>query len=154
MQIDQNPSVDLLADEIFYERASTGKRFANYIIDLIVFYVFAFAIALVIAAVAPGMLAPFTNDNSGFGLLDRIITLFLYGLYMSIMEAMFKGKSIGKFITKTKAVNLDGSPISSGTAFARGFSRAVPFCAFSAFGDICNPWQDRWTDTMVINDVK
>jgi uncharacterized RDD family membrane protein YckC len=113
-----------------------------------------FVIAIAIAAVAPAMLEPFTNDNSGFSLLDRLLTLFLYGLFMSIVEAALKGKSVGKFITKTRAVNLDGSPISAGTAFARGFSRAVPFCVFSAFGDVCNPWQDKWTDTMVINDVR
>ena len=154
MQLDHTPE-DLLTDEFIYERASTGKRFANYLIDFIVFYLFAFAIVLAIAAVAPAMLEPFTNDDSSSSsLLDRLLTLFLYALFMSIVEAIFKGKSVGKFITKTKAVNLDGSPISSSTAFARGFSRAVPFCAFSAFGSICNPWQDRWTNTMVINDVR
>ena len=73
---------------------------------------------------------------------------------MSIVETLLKGKSIGKFITGTRAVNFDGSRISSGTAFTRGFSRAVPFCAFSAFGTPCNPWQDRWSDTMVIDEKK
>jgi uncharacterized RDD family membrane protein YckC len=153
MQFDQNPP-DLLADEVYYERASTGKRFANYIIDLIVFYLFAFLIAFVLAFTSPNTFDSFTSDSSGFGLLDRIITLFFYAIFMSIVEALLKGKSVGKYITKTRAVNLDGTPISAGTAFSRGFSRAVPFCVFSAFGDPCNPWQDRWTNTMVVNDVK
>jgi len=70
---------------------------------------------------------------------------------MSFVEAVFRGKSLGKLITGTQAVNLDGSSISMATAFGRGFSRAVPFCAFSAFGNPSDPWQDRWTDTMVID---
>jgi uncharacterized RDD family membrane protein YckC len=70
---------------------------------------------------------------------------------MSIVEAIFKGRSIGKFITRTKAVNLDGSQLTTTAAFARGFSRAVPFCVFSALGNPCNPWQDRWTNTMVVD---
>ena len=53
MQIDQ-PSEDLLADEFVYERASTGKRFANYVIDLIVFYVVVVGVSIVIALAAPG----------------------------------------------------------------------------------------------------
>lgn len=153
MQFDQNPQ-DLLADEIFYQRASTGQRLANYLIDLVVFYIFMFVIGMVIGLVAPGMLTSFANDSSSANLLDRLLSLFLYALFMSVVEALLKGKSVGKFITKTRAVNLDGSQITASTAFGRGFSRAVPFCAFSAFGEICNPWQDRWTNTMVINDVK
>jgi len=153
MQFDQNPP-DLLADEVYYERASTGKRLANYIIDNIVFYVFVAIFAVVLAVVSPTMFNTWTSDSDGFGLVDRILTLFFYAVYMSIVEALLKGKSVGKFITKTRAVNLDGTPITTSTAFARGFSRAVPFCAFSALGGVCNPWQDRWTNTMVINDVK
>jgi uncharacterized RDD family membrane protein YckC len=65
---------------------------------------------------------------------------------------VFRGKSIGKLITGTKAVNEDGSDISFGKAFARGFSRAVPFDAFSALGDPSYPWHDKWTNTYVIDE--
>lgn len=150
-QIEESP-VDLLSDELEFERASTGKRFANYVIDLIVFYMLIFLVAFGIAAASPETLASLDDDSPSFNLVDRIITLFMYGFYMSLVEGLLKGKSIGKYITRTRAVNLDGSPITFGTAFGRGFSRAVPFCAFSAFGDPSNPWQDRWTNTMVVND--
>ena len=153
MQYDQAPAQDLLADEFYYERASSGKRLANYLIDIAVFYLFIFVFAFIIAYLAPGSLDFLAVDESpGFNLLDRLISLFFYGLFMSLIETVLKGKSVGKYITKTRAVNLDGSPISAGTAFGRGFSRAVPFCAFSALGEVCNPWQDRWTNTIVINE--
>ncbi len=151
MQAEQT-SVDLLTEEELHVRASTGKRLANYLIDLFIFYLLIVVFGIVIALISPAAAGFFSDDNVGGGLGDRIITLLLYALYMSIVEAIFKGKSIGKFITKTKAVNLDGSQLTTTTAFGRGFSRAVPFCVFSAFGNPCNPWQDKWTNTMVIDD--
>lgn len=153
MQFDQNPP-DLLADEVYYERASAGKRLANYIIDFIVFYLLVIVFAIILAVTSPSTFNSWTSDIDRMGLVDRVLTLFFYALYMSMVEALLKGKSVGKFLTRTRAINLDGTPITASTAFARGFSRAVPFCAFSALGGVCNPWQDRWTNTMVINEVK
>lgn len=153
MQIEQTPDDESIFEE-FYERASTGKRLANYIIDLILFYVLLFLAGFVLALVSPTFIRVLANERSDFGLFDRLITLLLYAVYMSAIEALFHGKSLGKLITKSKAVNLDGTQISTAGAFERGFSRAVPFCVFSAFGNPCNPWQDRWTNTMVINEKK
>jgi len=146
-------STDLLNIENYLVRAESGKRFINYVIDLILFYIIAVGIGVVLALISPSTIEGL-SDSDGFGLIDRIITLILYALYMSVIESVFKGKSLGKIITKTRAVNLDGSRISTSTAFARGFSRAVPFCVFSAFGSPCNPWQDKWTNTMVIDEKK
>lgn len=144
---------DILTFEPELLRASVGKRFANYLIDIVAFYLFAILIGIGIAALFPDAFASYT-DSPGISLIDRLVSLVLYAIFMSVIEAVFKGKSLGKLITKTRAVNLDGSRISAGTAFARGFSRAVPFCAFSAFGTPCDPWQDRWTNTMVIEEKK
>lgn len=146
-------SEDLLTIEQEPVRADTGKRLANYLIDLVSFYIVALVVGVLIALISPSVVANLGED-SGNAVVDRIISLGLYGLYMSIIEALFKGKSLGKLITGTRAVNMDGSRISVGTAFARGFSKAVPFCVFSALGTPCNPWQDRWTDTMVMDEKK
>ena len=149
----EQPTTDLLNIENYFVRAESGKRFINYFIDLLLFYILAIGAGVIVAAISPSTVEGITSSDS-FGLLDRVVTLILYALYMSVMEVIFKGKSLGKLITRTRAVNLDGSRISAGTAFGRGFSRAVPFCVFSAFGSPCNPWQDRWTDTMVIDEKK
>lgn len=145
---------DLLTDEKYNFRADTNKRFFNYIIDLISFYVVIFSITFILAFAAPSLINDLSNSIDELGPFDRILSIILYALYMSLIEAVFNGKTLGKMITKTRAVNLDGTRISFSTAFARGFSRAVPFCVFSAFGTPCNPWQDRWTDTMVIDEKK
>jgi uncharacterized RDD family membrane protein YckC len=135
------------------EEASQGKRFANYIVDLICFYAFVF-----MGGAALGIIIYYFNPDSTFlqdddsnplnGLINRILGLLLYGLFMSVVEGLFKGRTLGKLITSTVAVKQDGSPITWTGAFRRGFSRAVPFEPFSALGG--NPWHDRWTDTKVV----
>lgn len=130
--------------------ASSGKRFLNYIIDFVCFLVFLFAFGIVCAFVFPDFLYELTSVGS---FMDRIITLLLYGLFMGTIEAITKGRSLGKLITKTKAVNEDGTNISTSTAFTRGLSRAVPFNSLSALGNPPHPWHDKWTKTYVI-DIK
>ncbi len=135
-------------------QASSGKRFANYLIDFIFFYLIVAFWGIIIALVSPATIDDI-DDSAGFGLLERLFTLLLYGLIMGLLEGIFRGKSIGKFITGTKAVNeYDGTDISFTTAFARGLSRAVPFNAFSALGHPCYPWHDKWTRTIVVDERK
>jgi uncharacterized RDD family membrane protein YckC len=150
MNVQQTP--DLIEFETELVRASAGQRFANYLIDFVLFYCLFFVVGVIVIIIAPATLEVIETESLGFDLADRLITLLFYALYMGVVEALFKGKSLGKLITKTRAVTITGERISSATAFARGFSRAVPFCAFSAFGTPCDPWQDRWTNSMVIDE--
>src|SRR4051812_16047478 len=92
------------AIELNLVQASSGKRFANYLIDLICFYLCVFLWGVVIAIVSPSTID--SLDDSPFGTMsERLITLILYGVFMGLIEGIFRGKSIGKFITGTKAVN-------------------------------------------------
>jgi len=107
-------------------QASSGRRLANYFIDLIFFYVLVFIVSLFIAAVSSS-----SRDDSGQlvsdnQLLERLFCLFMYGAYMAIVEGIFKGRSVGKFITGTKAVNIDGSSI---FIFKSHRNRIYPDCA-------------------------
>lgn len=131
-------------------QASSGKRFANYIIDLIVFYALFFVAGIVIALLSPESI----DDVEAVGnnqLLDRLISLLLFGVYMGVLEAIFKGRTLGKLITGTRAVNEDGSTISFQKGFLRGLCRIVPFEPFSALGSPAYPWHDKWTNTYVID---
>lgn len=136
----------------YYIRASRFKRFANYIIDGIVFYLVLIFLFLLLYLFVPSLTQSLQDDDIKIDLLERIVVIILYVLFMAFVEVVFKGKSFGKYITKTRAVNWDGSPITVLTAFYRAFSRAVPLCAFSALGNPCDPWHDRWTETMVIDE--
>lgn len=133
-------------------RASQAKRLANYIIDMVVYLFFVLVLYIILEILYPGMMDEIDNGTPLVKLIDRISYQVLYALLLGSIEAIFKGKTLGKLITKTRAVNNDGSPISAKTAFLRGFARAVPFSAFSAFGNPSDPWQDRWTDTYVIEE--
>jgi uncharacterized RDD family membrane protein YckC len=136
-------------------QASTGKRFANYIIDLIFFYLIFVFWGVIIAIISPATLDSFEDDPSPFGSFsDRLFSMIAYAVIMSLIEGIFRGKSIGKLITGTKAINADGTDISFAKAFGRGFTRAVPFDAFSALGSPSYPWHDKWTDTYVIDEIQ
>jgi len=122
---------------VYLVRASAGQRLANLLIDLICFCLF-WAI--------PGLLSPEFWTLFFIPLLPAVA----FGIYMSLMEIAMKGKTIGKLVTGTRAVQVDGSPINSTIAWQRGFSRIVPFEAFSALGGDTHPWHDGWTGTVVV----
>jgi uncharacterized RDD family membrane protein YckC len=144
-------SQNFLSDTIVLNQASGGKRFANYLIDLIVFYIIAILLFAILAATGiTGDL--FRHETPGVNLLDRLLTMIILGTLWGITEALFKGRTIGKMITRTRAVNEDGTSITPKTAFLRGFSRVVPFEPFSALGNPSYPWHDKWAHTYVIDE--
>lgn len=135
-------------------RASTGKRFANYIIDIIFFYILVLVLGAILAILSPASLDDIGDGSGSSDLLINLFSLILLVLMYGGLEALLKGKTIGKFITGTRAVKLDGSPITATQAFGRALSRLVPFEPFSAFGTPCDPWHDEWSHTMVIDEKR
>jgi uncharacterized RDD family membrane protein YckC len=133
-------------------QASGGKRFANYIIDLVLFYALAVVVNIGIILINPERINSLNEANAEFDLVENLIILILMILYWFGVEAIFKGKTLGKLITGTRAVNEDGSNLSVKTAFLRGLCRVVPFEAFSALGTPSYPWHDKWTKSYVIDE--
>jgi len=148
--------VDDLFDDMQYRlvQASMGKRFLNYIIDALVFAILLFIVLIILASADPKALEAIVkkNETGDFTLIEQLLIQVIYGTYMFIMEALFKGKTVGKMITGTRAVKQDGSPIVLRDAQLRGLCRMVPFNAFSALGNPSYPWHDRWTKTYVIDE--
>ncbi|GAB4093898.1 RDD family protein [Flaviaesturariibacter terrae] len=134
-------------------QADSGKRLLNLIIDRVAFYGFLFVVGMVLGLITPRAVGFFQSiaDNP---IVDALLTMLLYALYMGAQEALFKGKTLGKLITGTRAVYQDGGSINASTAFTRGLSRIVPFEPFSALGSPTYPWHDKWTDTFVIDEKK
>ncbi len=151
MSITNNDSSLLTEFETTYVRASSGSRLANLFIDNAAFNILSWLFEITIAQFIPQVLK--LNATSSINILwELFINLCLFVVFISAQEAVFHGKTIGKFITGTKAVNLDGTAISGYTAFLRSLARAVPFEPFSALGSPPNPWHDKWTNTMVIDE--
>lgn len=150
------PQGDILLDlaaENLYEDATVGQRFANFIIDIIVFYIVVAAVSVVVFAIAEanGVYIAYFYEDTNI-IMDRLLgTLFLVILY-TLVEGITKGRSVGKYITKTKVIREDGAPLSFRDFLMRSLSRAVPFEPFSAFGGY--PWHDKWTNTRVVKTNK
>ncbi|GEP91680.1 Uncharacterized membrane protein YckC, RDD family [Chitinophaga terrae (ex Kim and Jung 2007)] len=140
----------IFEEEVDLVQASSGKRLANYLIDLLGFYVFLFSFWTVIVSLSSTMMefAVYLEENR---LLDRLISLVMYGLYMGVLEMLMKGRSFGKFITGTAVTTEEGTVPSAQTLFLRGIARSVPFEVLSALGNPSYPWHDKWTQTLVIN---
>ena len=143
-------------DELFqFTEASTGQRFLNYLIDAIVMqyglgFVTGYIIVQSLVAIAPDFAYTVFQESEGFNfiLASWLIAIFNYLIYYTICEKLFKGYTLGKLITGTRAIRTDGQELTFRDAILRSLSRMVPFEPFSGFGG--HPWHDTWTNTMVI----
>lgn len=138
--------------------AGKGYRFANYLIDLVVFYILFMVLASllgVILVLIGGDLDSFLYELEHVNpLLDRLITALMYGLIYFALESMLKERSIGKYITKTKVVDINGNIPTMGSMLKRFFSRLIPFDVFSFLGEKARGWHDSISDTYVVDIQK
>ena len=80
------------------------------------------------------------------------ISYVVYTIMYLCMEGLTKGLTVGKLITRTRAVKEDLSPITWKDAFVRTMIRLIPVEAFSAFSGY--PWHDKWSKTLVIKKAR
>lgn len=129
-------------------------RFVNFVIDSVFGYIVVvlfFSFCVFVYSMLAGQ--DFISNAESFGeinpYLDQVITGVASALLMYLLEMITKGRSLGKFITGTKAVKIDGSLPTNSDFLKRNFSRIVPFDTLSFFGSL--GWHDKWSDTRVIN---
>ena len=142
-----------LSPTVVLNKATQGTRLANYLIDAVVFYVLIFffgaflGILYTIGIKAPLQLISYIEGNRAFNYLFSSI---LYFIYIFSIEYLTKGRSIGKFITKTRVVSIDGTVPTQKDFLIRSLSRLVPFEAVSfLIGN--DGWHDSWSDTRVVD---
>ncbi len=141
-----------IEEEIFFCPASVGIRFANYLIDLVVYYGLNFIAGILLLPLNQSLVSNQTFSRTGFEFYFLGVAFFIYFLYYFLMEGVSKGKTVGKLITGTTAVDIDGLPITWKNALMRSLIRFVPLEPFSTFGGF--PWHDRWAYTTVIKENK
>jgi len=73
-------------------------------------------------------------------------------LYYPLMEFYF-GKTVGKMLTKSTVVNIDGGKITLGQAVGRSLCRFIPFNIFSFLGVSAVGWHDSITKTRIVSDT-
>jgi uncharacterized RDD family membrane protein YckC len=133
-----------------FEYASTAQRFANHLIDSVVFYLIVAVIAFffTIILIAVGVPSQKVLETMANRLLMTIASYLVALVYYTLSEGLIRGKTIGKLLTKTVAVNEDLTPISFSTAFKRSLVRFIPFEGLAMFSG--RPLHDSMTKTHVL----
>lgn len=152
---------DLLADESFdqpeYIYASQGQRFLNWLIDNLLMnyglsYLTGIVIGIILRELAPDFLSKLAYSATSFSfdilLFTLLVGYFNYIIYYTLCEKLFKGYTLGKIITGSRAIRQDGQELTFKNALLRSLARCVPFEVFSGFSTLT--WHDSWTNTMVI----
>lgn len=124
--------------------ATRGRRMTTWILDVVFIYLVAFFGGIQLAMLGLQELVQGVPDI----ILGYIIALLFY-----IPQELSGGQTLGKMITKTKAVSEDGQPMSFGQVVGRSFCRLIPFDAFSYLGGDGQPrgWHDRFSKTVVVS---
>lgn len=130
--------------------AGLGKRFANFVLDSIFYYIFSFIIGAVMAifmvAYSPSSLSLFDSDNK---LINYLVGLTVMFIYYITSEAL-TGRTLGKLITGTKVVDENGLPPGFKTVLLRTVCRFIPFDGLSFLFDDNSGWHDKLSGTKVV----
>lgn len=146
-----------ITDDIFQSdskiklvEADKGKRFLNYLID-------ATAISIIQSILVNTFdflqNLPFGSFFQGYKVIFGFNLLFT-PIYYIVSEYLSNGKTLGKLLTQTRAVTLNGEKPTFNQILGRSFARVIPFEPFSYLGDQANGWHDRMSETMVIDEQK
>ena len=146
------PTNEFLQD---YERrvnlipADKGLRFANFIIDYIVFTFLNYLITSIYGSLTIGHDVSFDDDAYIIiALYETLISIGAFILFYTTIEFYTKGRSLGKLATNTIAVRKDGFPITFKDALLRSLCRLIPFEIIAAL--FVEPWHDSITNTTVV----
>ncbi|MGO4911740.1 RDD family protein [Leeuwenhoekiella sp. W20_SRS_FM14] len=135
---------NIAVQEIQSYVTNSGVRFLNFTIDFVVFILLILAGTFILDAV-------FSTSNKelllsiGYGM---VFILFL--VYYGVSEYFFQ-KTLGKYFTKTKVVNLDGSKPGALAILIRTLCRLIPFDRLS-FLLFKKGFHDKLSHTQVIKD--
>lgn len=131
--------------------AAKSKRLINFIIDQFSYSFFYLFILMGFDLFGVVDISTLEREPMSFDLMENITSMLTAAIFYCLMEGLLGGKSIGKYLTRTRAVHQDGSPLDLDTVLKRSFLRMIPFEPFSFLGDRPG-WHDRWSNTMVIDE--
>ncbi len=151
--LDQLVGEDL--SQIRFEEADKGKRLLTFVIDVIGYFIASIIVGLLLGVfmVASGREDFLSEEPSTIStLFDYLSGIIIITSYYTLQEYFLKGKTLGKFITGTRAVTVDNRPMDLTTTLIRSLSRVIPFEPFSFLGASDRGWHDRLSKTKVIID--
>lgn len=132
-------------DDPGFNLASAWRRFFNFIIDMLMFYLFAFFYWAILAVFN------FSEIVIRSKLINLLLVIGIRVGYYILFEQVF-GKTIGKMITQTRVVDEKGQKPSFNKIIGRTLSRLIPFDQISFLSSEPIGWHDTISGTRVVND--
>ncbi|MBO3099248.1 RDD family protein [Gelidibacter pelagius] len=135
--------------------ASKTKRFVNYLIDLIPFYLISYGLIYSIFYLGDYLdnyeLSQFFINLSFIEelIIDSIIIVFYYFIFESLTF-----RSLGKYVTNTKVIMKNGDAPTPKDVLIRGLCRIIPFDGLSFLGTNGKGWHDAISKTYVVDIEK
>ncbi|MBK7855336.1 MAG: RDD family protein [Bacteroidetes bacterium] len=124
--------------------ASASQRFLNFFVDTIIYYCITLTILLSL------LYFDIISEEVGDYLVYLLLLVVRFCYYF--LSELSNGKTFGKLITKTTAVNDDGLQMTSRKVFKRTLCRLIPFDFISFFWG--NGWHDSISGTLVAKDIR
>ncbi len=154
MEIQEPSNTSIKEEKSKISNTSLGKRIVNYLLD-------SFAISSIFNLIS--LLLPIPVENNFLELYmqgkinkieDFTIPLLLMAcivIYYMLLEYAF-GKTLGKFITKTKVISNTDKPLSLLQCLIRALCRLIPFEGISGLFSGGIFWHDSISKTSVVDD--
>jgi uncharacterized RDD family membrane protein YckC len=150
-EIIEQLKINEFENEVIDKMAGQGKRFLNYLLDYVFILVFicilCFILGIILAIVAPSVIS---DSGVGKTLIAYFITVIAIMIYYTVFETLI-GRTIAKYITKTKVVTEIGEKPTFKMILIRSLCRFIPFEAFSFLLGVESGWHDTMSKTTVIN---
>jgi uncharacterized RDD family membrane protein YckC len=120
---------------------SAKYRFLNLVLDSLTIYAAFFVYAVLFTV--------FKISNYILFWKGMPFSILLHIIYYVIMESYYQ-QSLGKMITGTKVVSVNGQTPSFSQVIIRTLCRLIPFEAFSFLGESPVGWHDQFSNTRVV----
>jgi uncharacterized RDD family membrane protein YckC len=136
--------------KIQFNYASSNVRLINYLIDMLAVIILELVIGVVILKLYgnnSGIYSYMHIDQVGLLVFVFLLNMIYYTLFESIT-----GKTIGKYLTKSKVINLNGEQPGMASVLLRSLCRFVPFDQFSFLSSDHTGWHDTLSKTIVIKE--
>jgi uncharacterized RDD family membrane protein YckC len=138
----ESPKVSFKVSNPEYLKVNRKTRFFHFVVDLFFAYVFSFLVGYMFGVF---QLANIVVENQY--LFGAIVIFVFY-----FLQEFFFGKTIGKFITKTRIVDKTGNKPSLILLVLRNISRLIPFDALTYLSKEKRGLHDIFSSTYVIKN--
>ena len=141
--MDNSTNENIILEDVKLDIASNNSRVTNMIADTIILNIIYYALITYSYEI-------YGADAESDPLLNLTFLLISFFLVYTVTEYFFS-KTVGKFISRTKVVNLDGTKPGLKNILSRTLCRLIPCEAFS-FMFLQNGLHDKFSKTRVVND--